>query len=253
MTQRSQLNDRYNDNIEHKGVTRKGAGSLKPKSKAAASVYIEPTEKTPKQKKAERKERERAEREKQAKLDSVYQGKLTSDRMKTLRRYWWVCLVLAIIMTAISWLGRGALPDWATMVCLVLAYVFIIAALYIDLSKIRKERKRLQAAAVADKSKANKEERRRQKAEEKAALAAAEEKAAAEEAARAERRANGGLFGFSKKKAVEAADEVVAKQQAAAEQAAEQAEADDEKGPRKKTVKVSRIQKPAEDAADKPE
>ena len=224
MTQRSQFNDRYKEDSEHKGVTRKGATSLKPKTKAAASVYIEPEKKTPQQRKAARKAREKEEREKEDKLARVYadrERKATSPKLKQYRTWWWICLVLAIAFTLVSWLGRSYLPEWATVVTLVLAYAAIIAALYLDLGKIRKERKRIVAAREQEKTKANKAERKARKAEERAALKEAEAQIKAEEEEKArkaeERKAKGGLFGLSKAKAVAAADEVVEKQQAAKE------------------------------------
>lgn len=49
------MNERYTTD-NHKGATRKSAASAKPVTKAASSVRIQPTEKTPQQKKAERKQ-----------------------------------------------------------------------------------------------------------------------------------------------------------------------------------------------------
>ena len=67
------MNDRYQDEGP-KGTTRKSAASAKPKSKAAASVHIQSSTKTPQERKAEQKKaaaipaffrirRERGERE----------------------------------------------------------------------------------------------------------------------------------------------------------------------------------------------
>ena len=50
MSQRTPLNDRYQTD-EHRGQTRKSAAAMKPKSKAAASVRVQPKEKTKQQKK----------------------------------------------------------------------------------------------------------------------------------------------------------------------------------------------------------
>ena len=52
MSQRNPMNDRYQTD-EHRGQTRKSAAAMKPKSKAAASVRVQPKEKTKQQKKAE--------------------------------------------------------------------------------------------------------------------------------------------------------------------------------------------------------
>ena len=54
MSQRNPMNDRYQTD-EHRGQTRKSAAAMKPKSKAAASVRVQPKEKTKQQKKAEKK------------------------------------------------------------------------------------------------------------------------------------------------------------------------------------------------------
>ena len=66
MTQRNPMNERYQSE-DRKGATRKSAASAKPVSKAASSVRIESTKKTPQQKKAERKQQRAkdAERDRQ--------------------------------------------------------------------------------------------------------------------------------------------------------------------------------------------
>ena len=51
MSQRNPMNDRYTTD-EHQGKTRKSAAAMKPKTKAAASVRMQPTVKTKQQKKA---------------------------------------------------------------------------------------------------------------------------------------------------------------------------------------------------------
>lgn len=48
MSQRNPMNDRYQNDIP--GQTKKSAASLKPKSKAASSVYVRSSAKTPKEK-----------------------------------------------------------------------------------------------------------------------------------------------------------------------------------------------------------
>ena len=54
MSQRNPMNDRYQTD-EHRGQTRKSAATMKPKTKAASSVRIQPTVKTKQQKKADKK------------------------------------------------------------------------------------------------------------------------------------------------------------------------------------------------------
>ena len=80
MTQRNPMNERYQSE-DRKGATRKSAASAKPVSKAASSVRIQSTKKTPQQKKAERKQQraKNAERDRRG-------GKNTDDRVCRLPR-----------------------------------------------------------------------------------------------------------------------------------------------------------------------
>ena len=135
MTQRNPMNERYQSE-DRKGATRKSAASAKPVSKAASSVRIESTKKTPQQKKAERKQ----QRAKDAERDRQFYNPPTAE-YKRLRKIWWVCLILAIILTVVSFAGNNlGMPAPIMYVTLALAYVFIIAALYIDMGKCRKAR-----------------------------------------------------------------------------------------------------------------
>ena len=59
MSQRNPMNDRYQTD-EHRGQTRKSAATMKPKTKAASSVRIQPTVKTKQQKKLTRRPHERS-------------------------------------------------------------------------------------------------------------------------------------------------------------------------------------------------
>lgn len=129
MTQRNPMNERYQSE-DRKGATRKSAASAKPVSKAASSVRIESTKKTPQQKKAERKQ----QRAKDAERDRQFYNPPTAE-YKRLRKIWWVCLILAIILTVVSFAGNNlGMPAPIMYVTLALAYVFIIAALYIDMA-----------------------------------------------------------------------------------------------------------------------
>lgn len=168
MTQRNPLNERYTTD-QHHGTTRKSAASAKPKAKAAASVRIQPAEKTPEQKKAERKAQRKEERAKQAELDNKYYNPPT-DRYKKLRRLWWVLLISAIICTIAAFAGRSTFPAVALYIILAGAYIFCIAAIILDCTAIKKERKNYQEMMEAQNAKAN-------RAEEKAQKAAAREKA----------------------------------------------------------------------------
>lgn len=139
MSQRNPMNDRYQSDV--KGQTKKSAASMKPKSKAAASVYIKPSGHTPQEKKAIKKQ----QRAKQAELDRMFYNPPT-ERYKKLRRIWWFCLIAAIVLTVLGMVLPNLLPGavWASWGCIIPAYAFIIAAVWLDFSKIRKVRREYQ-------------------------------------------------------------------------------------------------------------
>ena len=84
--------------------------SLKPKSKAASSVYVKSTQKTPQEKKAAQK----AARQKQAELDRKYYNPPTAQ-YKKYKRIWWGMLGGAIVCTLVA-MGAGSWwPDNPTM------------------------------------------------------------------------------------------------------------------------------------------
>ena len=162
MSQRNPMNDRYQTD-EHRGQTRKSAAAMKPKSKAAASVRVQPKEKTKQQKKAEKK----VARQKQSDLDRKYYNPPT-PQYKRLRKIWWALLIGAIAATALSWVGRSWFPDAVSYVMLGAAYVCIIGALYVDFSKIRKVRRAYQEEMEGRKSKEQRALEKQQKAAQKA-------------------------------------------------------------------------------------
>ena len=139
MSQRNPMNDRYQSEV--KGQTKKSAASAKPKSKAAASVYIKPSGHTPQEKKAIKKQ----QRAKQAELDRMFYNPPT-ERYKKLRRIWWFCLIAAIVLTVLGMVLPNLFPGviWASWGCIIPAYAFIIAAVWLDFSKIRKVRREYQ-------------------------------------------------------------------------------------------------------------
>lgn len=195
MSQRNFMNDRYNEENK-KGSTRKSSASAKPKAQRAATVR-EPAPKTKKQKKEEARQRERAAAEKAGYMESRFE---TTDTYKRLRRIWWVLLVAAILCTVLSFaLSKNESFNQLAMVAMVLAYVLIIAAFYIDLGKIRKERKIYAASVANNKSKEARREQKRMRAEKRE-----QEKEAAEkfEAAKAEEEAKKeqGFFARFRKK-----------------------------------------------------
>lgn len=184
MSQRNPMNDRYQTD-EHRGQTRKSAAAMKPKSKAAASVRVQPKEKTKQQKKAEKK----VARQKQSDLDRKYYNPPT-PQYKRLRKIWWALLIGAIAATALSWVGRSWFPDAVSYVMLGAAYVCIIGALYVDFSKIRKVRRAYQEEMMSKKTKEMRAAEKQQKAAQRAAKQKVEEAPAVEEAPKKR-----GLFG----------------------------------------------------------
>lgn len=170
MSQRNPMNDRYQTD-EHRGQTRKSAATMKPKTKAASTVRMQPTVKTKQQKKAEKK----AQRTKQTEIDRQYYNPPT-PQYKRLRKIWWGLLIGAIAMTALSWVGRSFLPEVLTYVCLGLAYACIIGALYVDFSKIRKVRRAYQEEMMSKKSKEMRAAEKQQKAAQRAQKQEAAEK-----------------------------------------------------------------------------
>lgn len=199
MAQRNPMNDRYQQ--EQRGKTRKSSASAKPKSTRAATLR-DPAPKTKKQKKEERRQRELQNEQKAAAIHGRYED--TAD-YKKLRRLWWIFLIAAIACTGASvvvnsqtsgffdenpeglfWgvFDKGAIGVLSA-ICMAGAYAFIIAAFYLDLGKIRKERKQYNATMSNNNSKeARKNQKRaaaeqRAKAREEAQRKAEEEKAAA--------------------------------------------------------------------------
>ncbi len=200
MTQRNPLNERYNTSSDEKrmGKTRKSSASAKPKAQRAATVR-EPAPKTAKQKKAEAKERER----KAAEKSSAFQARFEeTDGYKRLRRIWWAALGGAIACTVISFISqRDESLHALSLVLMIVAYVLIIFAFYIDLGKIRKERKIFNAALMNDKSKEARKEQKKIRAEMREQEKEAAEKREAAEAEKPEKKKKGlfGLFGKDKK------------------------------------------------------
>ena len=142
MTQRNPMNERSQSEI--KGQTKKSAASLKPKTKAASSVHVKSTKKTPKQNRENRK----AERQRQAELERLYYNPPTRE-YKRLRRIWIALISVGLIATAVGGLLTAKFDNaqlsWAFIIP---AYACIIAAVWLDLGKIRKLRRAYQADMV---------------------------------------------------------------------------------------------------------
>lgn len=158
MSQQKASSDRaYEGEDHHGGSTRKSAASAKPKTKAASSVTIKKAGLTAEQRKAKEKQARNAARDEKRRLDRLYY-KPDTERYRKLRIGWWVCLVGAVASTAVAWFTRE-IDGTLSTVFMVLAYALIIAAFWLDFSKIRKERIAYQKRMVALEEQRKKEER----------------------------------------------------------------------------------------------
>ena len=203
MSQRNFMNERYNEE-NRSGKTRKSASSAKPKT-ARASTVRDPAPKTKKQKKEEARERERQAAEKAEFMQARYEE---TEGYKKLRRLWWVLLVGAILCTALSFVfQRDEGLKQLSMGVMIAAYVLIIAAFYIDLGKIRKERKLYNAALANNKAKEARREQKRLRAEKREQEKEAAEKFEAAKAEEAAKKEAGFLARFRKKKEDPASEE----------------------------------------------
>lgn len=202
MSQRNPLNERYNDE-NRKGKTRKSAASAKPSSERAATVR-DPAPKSKKQKKEERRQREE-KRDQQLRTMAPDARRFEEQpEYKKLRRYWWICLIGAIALIAVSFLAsRNEGLEFLYIPCLIAGYVLVIVAFYIDLGKIRKMRKNYEQTQVLGKSKQARAAQKKARAEARAQQKEAEEKFEEAKAAEEEKKANGIFARFRKPKAEE--------------------------------------------------
>lgn len=164
MSQRNPMNERYSSENRGAGSSRKSAASAKPKAKAAASVHVKAQAKTKEEKKAEQKQAAKQAKAEQRALDAKYY-KPDTARYKKLRGLWWGCIVGSIILVVVMFLGRDLLPQVAQMPMLIVAYALIIAAFYIDFSKIRKERRAYQDRMILEEAKQLKEQKAAERAQ----------------------------------------------------------------------------------------
>ena len=169
MSQRNPMNDRYQTD-EHRGQTRKSAATMKPKTKAASSVRIQPTVKTKQQKKADKK----AARAKQTEIDRQYYNPPTPE-YKRLRKIWWGLLIGAIVMTAMSWFGRAFLPEVGTMWCWAWPMCASSAPYTWTSRKSAKVRRAYQEEMMSKKTKEMRAAEKQQKAAQRAAKQKVEE------------------------------------------------------------------------------
>lgn len=141
MSQRNPMNDRNQQ--EHKGQTRKSAASAKPASSAGYSVIVkDPEKKTAKEKKAEDKAK-RAEIKKSNQIEPQYYNPPTKE-YKNAKRLWWITVAGAIILAGISFALRESVDTTISIGLIVVAYLLIVFALYLDLFRMKKMRRAYQ-------------------------------------------------------------------------------------------------------------
>lgn len=210
MTQRNPMNERYQSD-ERTGKTRKSAASAKPVSKAGASVRVAGGKKQAASRgflsrlsgggnaAASKKQQEREAR-------ARYYNPDTPEYHRW-RRYWWVSIVLALSLTALSFVVQIAIPDSAvaSYVLLGVGYALLIFAIWVDMGKVRKVRRAYADRMMAGRSKAATRARKAEKAAAQKEAAEARKLGEAEAAkrdAKAQAQAQGNFFArlFSKGK-----------------------------------------------------
>ena len=155
MSQRNPQNDRYKEGGK-KGVTKKSAGSAKPKSSAGASVYYGSAKSKAKEKEAKQKERQ-AKKEaaslKAKDAETLAKAREAQKDYRYFRNVWLILIVLACLGVVLSFVSPrvmcegGALESLAPWrlqvqtVGLVVGYAALIAAFVVDFRKMRPIRK----------------------------------------------------------------------------------------------------------------
>lgn len=180
MSQRNPMNERYTTDTKAGGKSRKSAASAKPKSAAAGSVVQGVKSKKTKKAASDNRSKRKEQREKEYQAEQRY-GDPPWKKFKIMKKLWIACLAGSIISVALAFgLGKVEdMPEWLNTACLISAYVFIAATLYIDLGQIRRMRKKWVAYMSSTQTKEGRAEQKRLKAEQREA-----EKKAAEEAAK---------------------------------------------------------------------
>ncbi|MCR5845763.1 MAG: hypothetical protein K6G78_04260 [bacterium] len=150
MTRRSIHNERNNAAVENEktGATRKSASSAKPKRDLASTVYQEPK---PKKKGRELKEEQKAKEQQRARriaARSQAEGRkkitgVKSPEEKKWTRIWWGALVGVLVVFALAFLigGNNSYVFWG---CMIVAYIEVGFAFWIQFSKIQKLQKQRQ-------------------------------------------------------------------------------------------------------------
>lgn len=175
MSQRSSQNARTQKQMsgDVKGMTRKGAGSVRPSREAATTVHTvsqgKSSSKTGSGKgtvggglfggNTRKKDERRLERERRDREALVANIELKKHpRYAMYRRVWWILLGLGLLMTIVCWIVMAANPETskdpnsimglASTVTLIAAYACILAGFIFDWIKVRPLRRRAEKVAA---------------------------------------------------------------------------------------------------------
>lgn len=175
MSQRNPMNDRYTTD-ERTGKTRKSAASAKPASKAASSVRLQ-SQGNDKPKGLFSRARSQASQDQAGKDKSSGTKKsqkgwvydVPTEEYRWWRRVWWMLIVAAIALTALSLFLMNYEPlrnnTYLTFAPMVVGYGALIASLFVDIKKIRKIREAYNTGRrVTDRSKDATKTRKERKA-----------------------------------------------------------------------------------------
>lgn len=195
MTQRNPMNERYQNTGEKKpGKTRKSAASAKPTTKAASSVHIEGKAPKPKGRFARAQRQAQQPKKSNSSQDRYFQP--DTPEYRKWRRIWWGLIIVALAFTSLSFFATGLFASRAPMYAMLgVGYAALIAAIIIDVTKVRKIRNA--AASSGSKSKVSKKQRKAEEARRAEEAARAKEAEEAKRAAKAEKKSRS-LFGKKK-------------------------------------------------------
>lgn len=211
MTQRNPMNERYQNNGEKNvGKTRKSAASAKPVTKAASSVrVVDPSAKKQSRGlfggKKNTSSSTKSSKEKQAERVSS-QPVLTPEEMVEYKKWGRIRNILFGVAIALTLMGplvffRTGMATSGYYVVLGIGYAAIIAAIYVDLRKVQKLRRKNVSTRTDDRSKKATKQRKEAKAAAKARAEQEAAQAALVEEAKAMKEAEKGKRGlFGKKK-----------------------------------------------------
>lgn len=181
MSQRNPMNERYTTDKKSVGHSRRSAASAKPKSSAAASVVQGVKTKKSKTQASSKSNSRRQQRERQYEAEKRF-GDPPWKKFKIMKRLWIASLVISVLSVASSFaIGKiENISEWVPTGCLIMAYVFIVITLYLDLGQIRKMKKRWIELMSSSQTKEGRAEQKRIKAQERQAAKEAAQKKAEE-------------------------------------------------------------------------